>query len=179
MNLFSAIIVLICIYTFRHYCFTLNRLFGRQRHPYEDLQSAVWPPITVLIAAHNEEAVVADIIKALLEADYPREKMTIIPVNDRSTDRTREIVEGFAELHPSIEPFHRVGGKPGKAAALKEAMLRVNTEIVLILDAPPAVGGALLRSRNRRRHGASGAAECGRKIPHALARSGAFGRLPG
>jgi cellulose synthase/poly-beta-1,6-N-acetylglucosamine synthase-like glycosyltransferase len=145
MNLFSAIIVLICIYTFRHYCFTLNRLFGRQRHPYEDLQSAVWPPITVLIAAHNEEAVVGDIIKALLEADYPREKMTIIPVNDRSTDRTREIVEAFAELHPSIEPFHRVGGKPGKAAALKEAMLRVNTEIVLIFDADYIPGKALLR----------------------------------
>jgi len=145
MNLFSTIIALICIYTFRHYCFTLNRLFGRQRHPYVDVETAVWPPITVLIAAHNEEAVVADIIKALLEADYPREKMIIIPVNDRSTDRTREIIEAFAEKHPSIEPFHRVGGKPGKAAALKEAMLRVNTEVVLIFDADYIPGKALLR----------------------------------
>jgi cellulose synthase/poly-beta-1,6-N-acetylglucosamine synthase-like glycosyltransferase len=145
MNLFSTIIVLICIYTFRHYCFTLNRLFGKQRHPYVDVECAVWPPITVLIAAHNEEAVVADIIKALLEADYPREKMTIIPVNDRSTDRTREIIDAFAEQHPSIEPFHRLGGKPGKAAALKEAMLRVNTEVVLIFDADYIPGKALLR----------------------------------
>jgi len=145
MDLFSTIILLICIYTFRHYCFTLNRLFGRQRHPYVDVETAVWPPITVLIAAHNEEAVVADIIKALLEADYPREKMTIIPVNDRSTDRTREIIDAFAEEHPSIEPFHRVGGKPGKAAALKEAMLRVNTEVVLIFDADYIPGKALLR----------------------------------
>jgi cellulose synthase/poly-beta-1,6-N-acetylglucosamine synthase-like glycosyltransferase len=145
MDLFSTIIVLICIYTFRHYCFTLNRLFGGQRHPYMDLETAVWPPITVLIAAHNEEAVVADIMKALLEADYPREKMTIIPVNDRSTDRTREIIDAFAEQHPSIEPFHRVGGKPGKAAALKDAMLRVNTEVVLIFDADYIPGKALLR----------------------------------
>ncbi len=30
-----------------------------------------WPAITVLVAAHNEEAVVADILKALLEVDYP------------------------------------------------------------------------------------------------------------
>jgi len=88
MLLFRAIIVVICIYTFRHYYFTLNRLFGKQRHPYVDLESAAWPAITVLIAAHNEEAVVADIMKALLEADYPREQLTIIPVNDRSTDRT-------------------------------------------------------------------------------------------
>src|SRR6202167_6183697 len=119
--LFRIIVVVICIYTLRHYLFTLNRLFGKQRHPYVDLESAAWPPITVLIAAHNEEAVVADIMKALIEADYPKDKMTIIPVNDRSTDRTREIIDAFAEQHPSIDPFHRVGGKPGKAAALTDA----------------------------------------------------------
>ena len=145
MDLFRAILLLICIYTFRHYYFTFNRLFGKQRHPYVDLESAAWPEITVLIAAHNEEAVVADIMKALLEADYPKEKMTIIPVNDRSTDRTREIIDVFAEQHPIIEPFHRVGGKAGKAAALKDAMTLVRTEVVLIFDADYIPGKALLR----------------------------------
>src|ERR1700689_249224 len=145
MDLFCTTLLLICIYTLRHYFFTFNRLFGKQRHPYVDLESAAWPEITVLIAAHNEEAVVADIMKALIEADYPHEKMTIIPVNDRSTDRTREIIDAFAEQHRSIEPFHRIGGKPGKAAALKEAMLRVNTEVVLIFDADYIPGKALLR----------------------------------
>jgi len=145
MILFRAIILVICIYTFRHYYFTLNRLFGKQRHPYVDLESAAWPAITVLIAAHNEEAVVADIMKALLEADYPREQLTIIPVNDRSTDRTREIIDEFADRHSFIEPFHRVGGKPGKAAALRDAMTRVNTEVVLIFDADYIPGKALLR----------------------------------
>ncbi len=145
MILFRAIILVICIYTFRHYYFTLNRLFGKQRHPYVDLESAAWPAITVLIAAHNEEAVVADIMKALLEADYPREQLTIIPVNDRSTDRTREIIDEFADRHSLIEPFHRVGGKPGKAAALRDAMTRVNTEVVLIFDADYIPGKALLR----------------------------------
>jgi cellulose synthase/poly-beta-1,6-N-acetylglucosamine synthase-like glycosyltransferase len=145
MDLFRIVLLLICIYTFRHYYFTFNRLFGNQRHPYVDLESAAWPEITVLIAAHNEEAVVADIMKALIEADYPQEKMTIIPVNDRSTDRTREIIDAFAEQHPLIEPFHRVGGKPGKAAALKDAMTLVETEVVLIFDADYIPGKALLR----------------------------------
>jgi cellulose synthase/poly-beta-1,6-N-acetylglucosamine synthase-like glycosyltransferase len=145
MDLFCIVLLLICIYTFRHYYFTFNRLFGKQRHPYVDLESAAWPEITVLIAAHNEEAVVADIMKALIEADYPKDKMTIIPVNDRSTDRTREIIDAFAEQHPLIEPFHRVGGKPGKAAALKDAMRLVKTEVVLIFDADYIPGKALLR----------------------------------
>lgn len=145
VGLFCATLVLICIYTARHYYFTLNRTFARQHHPYVDVDCAAWPPITVLVAAHNEEAVVADILKALLEVDYPPELLTIIPVNDRSTDRTREIIDVFAERHPRIEPFHRIGGKPGKAAALKDAMARVNSEIVLIFDADYIPGKALIR----------------------------------
>lgn len=143
--LFRTTLLLICIYTFRHYYFTIARLFGRQRYPCLDIECAKWPAITVLIAAHNEEAVVADIVQALLEVDYPNDRMTIIPVNDRSTDRTREIIDEFAAGNPRIEPFHRVGGKPGKAAALKDAMQRVKTEIVLIFDADYVPGKALIR----------------------------------
>jgi cellulose synthase/poly-beta-1,6-N-acetylglucosamine synthase-like glycosyltransferase len=144
LPLFRLTLLLICIYTARHYFFTLNRLFGRQRHPYIDVETANWPAVTVLVAAHNEEAVIADILKALLEVDYPAELLTIIPVNDRSTDRTREIIDAIAEEHPQIEPFHRVGGKPGKAAALKDAMAFVNTEIVLVFDADYVPGKALI-----------------------------------
>jgi len=145
LHLFRLTLLLICIYTARHYYFTLNRLFGRQRHPYIDVESADWPAVTVLVAAHNEEAVVADILKALLEVDYPADRLTVIPVNDRSTDRTREIIDCIAERHPQIEPFHRARGKPGKAAALKDAMGRVRTEVVLVFDADYIPGKALIR----------------------------------
>lgn len=146
LALFTTIVVLICIYTFRHYCFTISRVIGQQRHPYIDVDTADWPPVTVLIAAHNEESVVADIITALLEVDYPPEKLAIVPVNDRSVDRTREIIDGFVERHRDrITPFHRGGGKPGKAAALKDAMAYVNTEIMLVFDADYVPGKALIR----------------------------------
>jgi cellulose synthase/poly-beta-1,6-N-acetylglucosamine synthase-like glycosyltransferase len=145
LALFRLTLLLICIYTLRHYWFTLNRLFGRQRHPYIDIETADWPAVTVLVAAHNEEAVVADILKALMEVDYPEDRMVIIPVNDRSTDRTREIIDEYAEGNPRIQPFHRTGGKPGKAAALKDAMELVNSEIVLIFDADYVPGKALIR----------------------------------
>jgi len=82
-----TIVAIICIYTVRHYWFTLNRLFGFQRHPYIDTDTAEWPPVTILVAAHNEEKVVANILGALMTVKYPEDKMLIIPVNDRSTDR--------------------------------------------------------------------------------------------
>ena len=131
-----AIVILISVYTIRHYFFTLNRLFGFQRHPYIDVDMADWPPVTVLVAAHNEEKVIAYILAALMEVNYPKEKMLVVPVNDRSTDRTREIIDRFCEEHPGrIRPFHRTGGKGGKAAALKDAMELVGTEVILIFDA--------------------------------------------
>jgi cellulose synthase/poly-beta-1,6-N-acetylglucosamine synthase-like glycosyltransferase len=141
-----TIVAIICVYTARHYWFTLNRLFGFQRHPYIDIDSADWPPVTVLVAAHNEEKVVANILSALMTVKYPEDKMLVVPVNDRSTDRTREIIDGFVERFPGrIRPFHRTGGKGGKAAALKDAMELVETEVILIFDADYIPGAGLIR----------------------------------
>jgi len=140
------IVLLICIYTARHYWFTLNRLFGFQRHPYIDIDTAEWPPVTVLVAAHNEEKVIANILSALMTVRYPEDKMLVIPVNDRSSDHTREIVDQFVTKFPGrICPFHRASGKAGKAAALKDAMELVETEIILIFDADYIPGAGLIR----------------------------------
>jgi len=51
LHLFRLTLLLIGVYTVRHYWLTLNCLFGRQRHPYVDLGNAAWPAVTVLIAA--------------------------------------------------------------------------------------------------------------------------------
>jgi cellulose synthase/poly-beta-1,6-N-acetylglucosamine synthase-like glycosyltransferase len=141
-----GIVFIICVYTARHYWFTLNRLFGFQRHPYIDIDTADWPPVTVLVAAHNEEKVIANILSALMTVKYPYDRMLVVPVNDRSTDRTREIVEEFVKRFPGrIRPFHRVTGKGGKAAALKDAMEMVETEVILIFDADYIPGSGLIK----------------------------------
>jgi cellulose synthase/poly-beta-1,6-N-acetylglucosamine synthase-like glycosyltransferase len=144
--LLFSIVIIISIYTARHYWFTLNRLFGFQRHPYIDIDTANWPKVTVLVAAHNEEKVITNILTALMEVNYPAGKMLVVPVNDRSTDRTREIIDRFVQDHPGrIRPFHRESGKGGKAAALKDAMEMVETEVILIFDADYIPGLGLVR----------------------------------
>jgi cellulose synthase/poly-beta-1,6-N-acetylglucosamine synthase-like glycosyltransferase len=75
-----SIVLVICVYTGRHYWFTLNRLFGFQRHPYIDIDTADWPPVTVLVAAHNEEKVIANILDALMTVKYPADKMIVRPI---------------------------------------------------------------------------------------------------
>ncbi len=145
---FSGYIVLVVIslYAIRHYWFTLNRLFGFQRHPYIDIDTANWPHVTVLIPAHNEELVIGQLLMALLEVNYPEDRLLILPINDRSEDRTREIIDDFAKRYPTrIKPFHRTSGVGGKAAALRDAMEMVDDEIVLVFDADYIPGRGLIR----------------------------------
>ncbi len=141
-----GIVALICVYAVRHYLFTYNRLFGEQRHPYLPVEVADWPSLSVLVPCHNEERVVASILEALLKVDYPAAKMTIVPVNDRSTDRTKEIVDRFGAAFPDqVRPLHRTSGKPGKAAALQDAIRTVSDDVILIFDADYLPGRDLIK----------------------------------
>lgn len=135
-----AVVVMLALYSLRHYFFTLQRLYGRQVHLHAGISHAPWPRVVVFVAAHNEEAVVADALRALVQADYPAERIKIMPVNDRSTDNTYGVIEEVVAQYPGrIQPFHRSGGKPGKAAALKDATALVAREqwadIALVFDA--------------------------------------------
>ncbi len=144
--LLLIIMVVMLAYGIRQTVYCLNRLYGTHRYPYLGIREASWPHITVFIAAHNEEAVIADCIDALLQTDYPADRLKIVVVNDRSSDNTRLIVDRHVAVHPDrIEPFHRTSGKPGKAAALKDAMPRARGDIALIFDADYTPGKGLLR----------------------------------
>ena len=140
------IVVLMALYGVRHFMFTMNRLTGTQRHPYIDISVARWPMITVFIAAHNEEKVIAGCIEALLNTDYPADRLKIIPVNDRSKDSTGQIIDSYVARYPSrIAPFHRTDGKAGKSAALKDALLFAEGDIAIIFDADYVPGRGLLK----------------------------------
>jgi cellulose synthase/poly-beta-1,6-N-acetylglucosamine synthase-like glycosyltransferase len=142
-----TVLLLVCLYMARHYVFTFNRLFGRQRHPYLDIDTAEWPHVTVVIPAHNEETVIGNILEALLEVDYPAEKLRILPVNDRSDDRTGAIIDEIAAAHPGrrLTPFHRRHGPSGKAAVLRDATDLVDDDIILVFDADYSPGRGLIK----------------------------------
>ena len=85
-------ITVMLIYTIRHFIFTINRLFGEQKIYYHDLVDTDQKRVTVVIPMHNEEKVAANILEYLLRTDYDRDKLEIIPINDFSTDKTKEIL---------------------------------------------------------------------------------------
>lgn len=93
-------IVLMIVYAARHLLFAYNRTFGRQKLYYNDIYTSQLPKLSVLIPMHNEEQVLHFVLEALLKCDYDRDRLEIIPINDNSTDRTRELLD---EYHEKLE----------------------------------------------------------------------------
>lgn len=95
-------------------------------------KSDAWPLISVLIPAYNEEQVIEATLRAVLAADYPQ--LQVIVVDDGSQDRTAQVVEAFARLHPCIELL-RLAQNKGKAAALNTAVAAAHSRFLVVLDA--------------------------------------------
>lgn len=129
------IIIVMIIYALRHFIFSYNRLFGRQRTYYNDIYSTKMPFVSVLIPMHNEEQVLEYALDAILECDYDRDRLEIIPINDNSTDRTKELLDEYHDRHEFIRPLHRDCMDRGKPSGLNDAMELAKGEIIIVFDA--------------------------------------------
>ncbi len=94
-------------------------------------KQAITPPITLIIAAYNEESAIAEKIESL-ELDYPRDQLEILVADDGSTDRTREIVRSYADRGVRL---YEGEGRAGKTITLNGAVENATGEIVVFSDA--------------------------------------------
>ncbi len=100
------------------------------------------PSVTLLIAACDEEAVMAAKLENALSLDYPPSLLQILVAADGSQDRTREIVEGFASR--SVELSYSPA-RAGKMAAINRAMVQARGEVVVFSDANNMYNAEALR----------------------------------
>ena len=159
-------VAVLLLYAIRHYLLGYSRL--RIEHPKDamELVGFYMPQVTVLIPMHNEERVAADILQAIVDSDYDWEKLEVIPINDRSDDKTQEIIDGFAMRYPFIQPLHRVDGQSGKPAALVEACHRATGEILVLFDADYVPGPAVIKMLVAPFADPEIGASMGRVVPH-------------
>jgi cellulose synthase/poly-beta-1,6-N-acetylglucosamine synthase-like glycosyltransferase len=103
------------------------------------------PNVALVIAAHDEESVLAERLENALELDYPGDVQVVV-ASDGSTDGTTGVVEAFAERGVRLLDLPRVG----KVAAQDAAVEATSAEVVAFSDAnsrwEPAALRRLVRS---------------------------------
>lgn len=105
-----------------------------------------WPLVSIVAAARNEERAVAAAVDSLLKLDYPNVELVV--VNDRSTDRTGDILAAIAQRDPHLRVVNVTELPPhwlGKNHALELGAEAARGEYLLFTDADVMLEATTLR----------------------------------
>lgn len=123
---------ILLVYTYVGYPLWLYLWSSLRKRPVAS--DAFEPPVTVVMAVHNEASSLARKLDNLLELEYPRDKLHIVVVSDASTDATEGIAESYRDRGISLL---RTDARGGKHAAQGLGIARASTEFILFTDVAP------------------------------------------
>ena len=104
------------------------------------------PTLDILVAARDEQNVIARLVERLFNLDYPSEKLKIHIIDDGSGDNTPIILKKLSQKYKTLNIIKRpknAGG--GKSGALNHALKFISGEWVFILDADAQLKNDTLR----------------------------------
>ena len=135
-----SVVVIWFMLGYQFILFMLGYIYGfRAQRGRQQLESTdpELPAISIMIPAHNEGMVIAKTLDALLNLNYPREKIEFLVINDGSSDDTASIVETIASRDSRVRLFNVpiTLAARGKAAALNQGLGLCRHNIVGIFDA--------------------------------------------
>lgn len=93
--------------------------------------SPVFPTVTVVLAAYNEEQRIVARLKNLFAAEFPKDKLTVVVVSDCSTDSTAEKIESYGDSRIHLI---RQSQRSGKAQCLNIATNAATGALIVFAD---------------------------------------------
>lgn len=85
--------------------------------------------LTIIIPVYNEEASINNTLNELLDFSKSK-KWELLVVNDGSTDKTGEILQGYSSLRVVTHPYNK-----GYGASLKTGIKNASSELICFYDA--------------------------------------------
>ena len=126
-------------YTFVGYPVLLVLISRFRSRPHRRAQ--ITPRVSIIIAAHNAEALIEEKIRNTLQLRYPEDKREVLVASDGSTDRTAELAAGFAPRGVRLVHIPERRGKHYAqriAAGMSTGDVLVFTDVAVRLD-PDAI----------------------------------------
>jgi cellulose synthase/poly-beta-1,6-N-acetylglucosamine synthase-like glycosyltransferase len=139
-----AILVLI-VFTNRYIFGSALRLADRRTQPRFDRDPPVWPSVSIIVPVYNEGPSVFQTAASFDALDYPKDRLTVVFVDDLSTDDTHTHLLRAVQAFPSMRVEQNTKNM-GKRLGIKNAVLRAHTDLILSVDSDVIVDGQALRN---------------------------------
>jgi hyaluronan synthase len=97
------------------------------------------PRLSVIVPAYNEGEMVEHAIASIAAADYPRERLEILAIDDGSSDDTWRYIERAARRFPGLVTAIRLPANRGKRGALAEGLRRAKGEVAVTVDSDSVI----------------------------------------
>lgn len=140
VNTICGLIILLCLMAMYGVYTSLairHRKRKLRKNP-EPINENFKPFISIMIPAHNEEAVITTTVENIRKSDYPNYE--IILIDDRSEDNTYSVIKDLADKYENVKCMRREDGAfPGKSAVLNDALPLTKGEAILVFDADATV----------------------------------------
>jgi len=59
-------------------------------------------PVSIVVPCHNAQEIIGDTIESLLKLEYPKDMIEIIVVDDKSSDKSAEIIQRYADKYSNV-----------------------------------------------------------------------------
>lgn len=123
---------------FRYWLLPVLGSLLRNRHTPPLPAPDAWPSVSVQLAVFREQLVLPDLLSAVLDMDYPRDRLSVQVLDDSTGEAaalTKEVVERYASRGVEVAYFNRNSRAGFKAGALNYGMSKVNSEFIVYFDA--------------------------------------------
>lgn len=110
---------------------------ARGRRPNQDVHAPGapgLPAIDILLAVHNEEAVIEEKVHRTFATTYPPGKVRLLVGSDHSTDRTNALLASLASQYPQLQVV-AYGQRTGKPAVIENLARLAAAPVLVLTDA--------------------------------------------
>jgi cellulose synthase/poly-beta-1,6-N-acetylglucosamine synthase-like glycosyltransferase len=110
--------------------------FGRHKkqRPAFSATEANIPTVAILVAAYNEEKVIAEKITSIFKTTFPLDKLKLLIGSDASTDNTDKIIAELSLVYPQLH-LVKFTGRVGKISIVNQLQSLCEEEILIMSDA--------------------------------------------
>ena len=127
--------LLLVAHTYVLFPLLLARLVrGRQQNQDVYGPAADWPAVDILLAAHNEEAVIAEKVRSTFATTYPLDRLRLLVGSDNSSDQTNALLTALAIEYPQLR-FEAYAQRTGKPTVIENLARQATAPVLVLTDA--------------------------------------------